>query len=151
MYAGPIRGLGGPIPMLGQGEDCIVSGNTIQELSSNLRTHLSKHIDDSFELSRDFEKNLELTTTRFNRYAETGIDPEFRRGENAGDYTWHLVGRAEDNKYPNKTMHPLRPTYHCLVLGISLLDTKAGPRIDRKARVLDDSGSPIENLFGAKL
>ena len=149
MYAGPIRGLGGPIPMLGQGEDCIVSGNTIQERSSNLRTHLSKHIDDSFELSRDFEKNLELTTTRFNRYAETGIDPEFRRGENAGDYTWHLVGRAEDNKYPNKTMHPLRPTYHCLVLGISLLDTKAGPRIDRKARVLDDSGSPIENLFGA--
>ena len=29
MYAGPIRGLGGPIPMSGQGQDCMVSGETI--------------------------------------------------------------------------------------------------------------------------
>ena len=28
----------------------------------------------------------------------------FDAGDSAGDYAWHLVGRADDNTYPNKCM-----------------------------------------------
>ena len=48
-------------------------------------------------------------------------------------------------------MHPLRADgpYHCVILGPGALDTKGGPVVDARARVLAVDGTPIGGLFGA--
>eukprot|EP00939_MAST-03C_sp_MAST-3C-sp1_P000653 g653.t1 len=148
LYNGPLRGIGGPIPFRSSSR-VVASGNTISELATSLQALLERVDSSRSALSPDFRENLERTLRSFNGYARSGRDQEFGRGEHAGDLGWHLTGRAEDNAYPNQTMFPLSPPYHCVILGLSLLDTKSGPKIDRKCRVLDRNGHPIQGLFGA--
>lgn len=148
LYNGPLRGVGGPIP-LESTADVSARGESVAELAVSLRALLKRVDPSGFDLSGDFESGLERTLQRFNRFAKSGVDEDFGRGERANGVGWHLTGRAEDNTYPNQTMHPLRPPYYAVVLGISLLDTKSGPKIDGKCRVLDRRGRPVENLYGA--
>jgi len=78
-----------------------------------------------------------------------GKDAEFGRGEDTAQYCWS-VPRAKDNKLPNKTMHPLDTgKLCCVVLGLSVLDTKGGPLVDGSGRVLGADKRPVDGLYGA--
>lgn len=159
-YNGPIKGLGGPIPMDEDlEEDCLCSGADEQAVAEKVAAMVSK-IDVPGGFAFDaaaFAQGLRETLPRFNGFAKSGKDEDFQRGDLAGQSAWHLVGRAKDSdpaEFPNKTMYPLRwgegvGDLHCLVLGVSTLDTKGGPRIDKKARVIGADGQPIQGLYGA--
>lgn len=153
-YAGPIMGQGGPIPTAEAEEDCLISGADAAILGDNLASFTNR-LDPAFAFDAQvFASGLVETLAKFDRYARSGVDEDFARGETAGDNGWHLVGRAKDNSFPNKTMFPLewgngKGDLHCLVLGVSTLDTKGGPRIDAKARILGSDGAPIVGLYGA--
>ena len=46
---------------------------------------------------------------------------------------------------PLDTSGPL----YCVVMGLSTLDTKGGPRIDASGRILGEGGRPVPGLYGA--
>ncbi len=56
-----------------------------------------------------------------------------------------------NNPHPNPTLHPLAETgpYYAVLLVAGTLDTKGGPCIDSRARVLDVRNRPIPGLYGA--
>mmetsp|Transcript_20132 Transcript_20132/g.33252 ORF Transcript_20132/g.33252 Transcript_20132/m.33252 type:complete len:559 (-) Transcript_20132:38-1714(-) len=148
LYAGPIKGLGGPIPFMGQAEDCMIRGGTVAELTSGIRSKLDQ-VSPGFTLEADFETGLSEQLDRFNTYARTGTDLEFKRGSDTAQYCWH-VPRAADNKLPNKTMFPIDgKNLCCLILGLSTLDTKSGPSINRNGQILGQDSKPIQGLYGA--
>ena len=148
-FDGPIKGLGGPIPRSGGGKDCTATGSTTAELRDNIAALLAK-VEPSFTLDADFADTLDAQLDRYNEMAASdGVDYEFQRGQNAAQYCW-AVPRAKDNDLPNKTMYPLEKTkLKCVMMGLSTLDTKGGPRVDGEARVLDISRKPVPGLYGA--
>ena len=153
-YAGPLgKGWGGPIPAEDSQSDCLVSGPDEAVLAHRLGDLVGR-LEPSFGFDAiTFAAGLREALPRFNRFASTGVDEDFGRGNSAGDYGWHLVGRAEDNTYPNKTMMPLRwgggaGNLHALVLGVATLDTKGGPRINSKAGILGADGRHVPGLYG---
>lgn len=99
-------------------------------------------------LAPGFRAELRATVARFNAYAATGRDEDFRRGESPIERRWAGEPRGGN---PLAAMHPLSPDgpYHCMILGPGGLDTKGGPVVDDRARVLDLQGRPIPGLFGA--
>jgi 3-oxosteroid 1-dehydrogenase len=148
LFEGPIKSLGSAYPTLEGNEDCVVQGKNEQELTSGLAQLLEK-VCPGFKLDANFATNLKNQIVRFNKMAVIGKDTEFGRGENSAQYCWS-VPRAKDNSYPNKTMYPLDTTKLCaVVLGLSVLDTKGGPRIDANGRVLNQQKKPIPGLYGA--
>jgi len=158
-FAGPIKGLGGPIPM---GEDeCLISvhgPNPEQELAVAIQARLDSgleglpHNPGSFSLRPDFAANLKDQLARFADFAHSGIDAEFARGTRVNTLAWH-VGRQADNKLPNKTMYPLKygsgQGLHAIVMGLSTLDTKGGPLVDTSSRILGADGRAVRGLYGA--
>jgi len=52
---------------------------------------------------------------------------------------------------PNPTMHAFAENgpYYAVILVPGVLDTKGGPRIDTRARLLRTDGEPIPGLYGA--
>src|SRR5690606_21661289 len=89
--------------------------------------------------------NLEETVARFNRFAETGVDEDFGRGDNAFDL---FFGDPEVD--PNPALAPLKQgPFYALPMILSDLGTKGGLRTDPHARVLDESGTPITGLYAA--
>lgn len=145
---GPIKGLGSAYPNLEENEDCMIRGKNEQELTQGIEAMLQRVCPD-FKLEGDFAINLKAQIGRFNEMAKTGKDIEFGRGDNAAQYCWS-VPRAKDNNYPNKTMYPLdQAKLCCVVMGLATLDTKGGPTIDRRARVLGVNQKPIPGLYGA--
>ena len=84
---------------------------------------------------------LAATVARFNEFAATGVDEDFRRGDEAFDRAFS--GGAS----PLVSIE--RPPFHAAAFGISDLGTKGGLRTDTAARVLDTSGNPIAGLYAA--
>jgi succinate dehydrogenase/fumarate reductase flavoprotein subunit len=155
-YAGPMRAVGGPVPSKELQEDCVVSGEGPEELAENVAAFL-RNLDlaeqqaaaGAFD-ARRFAAGLARTLPRFNAFAQAGVDEDFGRGSRAKDVCWHLTGHAKDNPHPSKTMMPLQGSVlHCLVLGVSTLDTNGGPRTNGRAQLLDARGDPVPGLFGA--
>jgi len=148
LYEGPLKGLGGPVPFEAMQNDCLCRGRNEQELADAVRSKLAE-VAPGFELEHDFARTLSTSLERFNKFAVEGKDLEFGRGESVPESCWH-VKRAADNKHPNKTMMPIdRRGLCCLVMGLSTLDTKGGPRINRSAQVLGADGQAVPGLFGA--
>lgn len=147
-FEGPIKSLGSAYPNLEGNDDAVVQGANAHELTANLTGLLAK-VAPGFELAKNFAVNLDQQIDRFNHMAEQGKDTEFGRGDNTAQYCWSIT-RAKDNALPNKTMFPVdKSQLRAVVLGLSLLDTKGGPNIDRKGRVLDKHNKPLAGLYGA--
>lgn len=155
VYAGAF-----PLPASGMTAPYVISGQTFEELESNIRrrlTELGPKIG-NFQLRDGFATNLKETVERFNRYAEAGVDEEFERGAYDYDRDWFEVfSRTNPNStWPavekaNVTMYPLQPSgpYYCIILGAGTLDTNGGPMVDVNARILNVDHKPIPGLYGA--
>ncbi len=89
------------------------------------------------------EEALEATIARFNRFAATGKDTDFRRGENA-----YERGNGDPQHGPNPSLGPLDKGPWCAVaLHPTPLGTSRGIAIDPDARALGADGQPIPGLY----
>lgn len=88
---------------------------------------------------------LEQTVANMNRYAETGVDPEFGRGGNHYDQMF-----GDPNVKPNPCLGPIaKPPFYAVPINLGDLGTKGGLKADARARVLDVHDNPIPNLYAA--
>lgn len=107
---------------------------------------LAYRADDPAALARAAglpEEALTRTFSDINRYAETGTDPEFARGESAYDryYGDPTIG-------PNPNLAPLATApYYAVKMVLSDLGTCGGVVADRNARVLREDGTVIDGLY----
>lgn len=87
-------------------------------------------------------EKLTETFERFNQFAETGKDEDFKRGESAYD---HYYG---DPKLDNPNLAPLdQPPFYAVPMYPGDIGTKGGLVTDGSARVLKETGEPIEGLY----
>ena len=85
--------------------------------------------------------NLADSIVRYNAMVATGVDTDFRRGDEAYD---RAFSRGKSPLVPIET-----PPFHAAAFGLSDLGTKGGLRTDARARVLDQAGEPIPGLYAA--
>jgi len=142
-------GSSAPIPKPGVDSPFVLSGNTLEELAAAIAQRLASlaaQIGD-FTLADTFVAGLKEEIARFNRFAETGKDLDFRRGEGPMDST----ARRDGNDKPNPTMYPIsdKGPYYAVLIGAGTLDTNGGPKINASAQVLDTRDQPIPGLYGA--
>lgn len=141
-----------PIPEKGESETYILSGQTLEDLTSAIEARLAKLADrtGNFSLDANFNANLGETVSHFNQFADTGVDIDFHRGETPVDLAFHGPA-APGNDKPNRTMYPLSSTgpYYAIILSGGTLDTKGGPKINTKSQVLNTEDQPIPGLYGA--
>lgn len=144
-----------PIAPAGANRDHIVSADTLEELAQAFRERLAELTSKTggFTLAEFFEEGLSQTLERFNANAAKGVDPDFHRGEFPFEAMLqaHNGGAPRPGNEDSPVLHPLAETgpYHGIILSAGTLDTKGGPRIDTKSRVLDGEGMPIPGLYGA--
>ena len=107
----------------------VTSGRTLAELAARLKIAAG---------------NLEQTVARLNRYAETGIDPEFGRGTTTyqranGDATW--AGK-------NPSLGPIaKAPFYAVKLYPGDIGAATGFATDATGRALDASGAAIPGLY----
>lgn len=158
LFAGPTSY---PIPAPDTTAPYVISGQSLQELSRNIRarvTELSPRLG-IFRIDESFETNLEATISRFNEFADSGVDEDFHRGNYPYDVEWHqnvfsLPRTGTEwaaNDKPNITMYPFQSQgpYYCILLAPGTLDTNGGPRTNTMAQVIDINDNPIPGLYGA--
>ena len=88
---------------------------------------------------------LDATVRRFNEFAGTGRDADFRRGESAYDRYY-----GDPRCRPNPNLAPLAaPPFYAVMIVPGDLGTKGGLRTDARARVLRADGSPVPGLYAA--
>lgn len=139
-----------PIPAPGETAEYVVTGPDWPGLAAAIRDRLARLAPHTggVTLAADFDAALAATCARFNAMAKEGRDPDFGRGEAPIDRFWSQAPRrgAETG-----ALHPLAPVgpYHCIIVGPAALDTKGGPVIDEKARVVGRDGAPIPGVFAA--
>ncbi len=107
---------------------------------------------------------LAATVARFNRFAATGVDEEFHRGEDAydrffvgGDVPEQNLVSIENPTFdaptgggPNPNLVAVdRPPFHAAAFSVSDLGTKGGLITDEHARVLRADASAIKGLYAA--
>ena len=86
---------------------------------------------------------LENTVTRFNQFADTGIDEDFHRGENA--YSSYM---GDASHQPNPALGALRQgPFYAIEVRPSQLSTLAGLNTNEHAQVIDAAGAPIPGLY----
>jgi 3-oxosteroid 1-dehydrogenase len=140
-----------PVPGPSEGTENVITGATWTELAARVDARLQSlaHAIAGVRLDQDFVPNLDRTITRFDRMARTGIDEDHHRGETPIEKAWATSPRRVG--LPNPTMHPFSSSgpYHCIVLAAGALDTKGGPVVDDRARVMHVNGDPVPGLYGA--
>ncbi len=78
-----------------------------------------------------------------NVYAETGVDPDFHRGESAFDRYWSIKGLG-----PNPCLVAIdQAPYYAVRVDAGDTGTKGGPAINEDAQVLNQAGDPILGLY----
>ncbi|MFO1302175.1 MAG: FAD-dependent oxidoreductase [Burkholderiales bacterium] len=89
------------------------------------------------------ERGLALEVERHNRFAESGKDEDFAKGETAFNrYNGDARGQ------PNPCLLPIaEPPFYAIELVPCTLGTAAGIRTDADARVTDAEGRPIAGLY----
>jgi succinate dehydrogenase/fumarate reductase flavoprotein subunit len=88
---------------------------------------------------------LAATASRFNRFAESGVDEDFARGTSIYD---HFYGDPENRPNPNLGTIG-RPPFYALEVHAGAIGTKGGARTDERAQVLHVNGRPISGLYAA--
>ncbi|MGD9537175.1 MAG: FAD-dependent oxidoreductase [Alphaproteobacteria bacterium] len=135
----------------GRDDAHVIKGATLGELSEGIRQRLAKYAAQTggLKLVPRFEKNLERTIARFNKFAAAGKDRDFRRGERQVELLFNGPVAAEPSA-PNPTMYPISQSgpYYAALLSGGTLDTKGGPKTTPNGRVLDDADRPIPGLYG---
>ncbi len=87
---------------------------------------------------------LQRSVEQMNRYAQTGLDPDFGRGTTA--YSQNIGDATAGNKNPN--LGPLQTApYYAVKLYPGDIGAATGLATDASARVLDASGAPIAGLY----
>ncbi|AXS39293.1 FAD-dependent oxidoreductase [Breoghania sp. L-A4] len=86
---------------------------------------------------------LGATVERFNGFARTGVDADFRRGE-----TIYERGNGDPAHGPNPCLGPIaKPPFYAVAVYPTPLGTSRGLMADPKARVLRASGDVIPGLY----
>jgi hypothetical protein len=146
----------GVVPLPGQPSPFVIKADTLQSLAGAIDARLtalrgapglSAVVGPNEKLAPDFAATLKATITRFNAFAQTGIDLDFHRGETPIEPAWQGPSRGA----PNRTMTAISPKgpYYAVLLGAGALDTCGGPMIGPNAQVLREDGAPIPGLYGA--
>lgn len=87
---------------------------------------------------------LLASVRKFNAYAESGVDPEFHRGESAYD---RIFG---DPHFRNPNLAPLiKPPFYAVKLYPGDIGTRGGLVTNALAQVLDQDGGVIQGLWAA--
>ncbi|GAB3457675.1 3-oxosteroid 1-dehydrogenase [Actinophytocola sediminis] len=88
---------------------------------------------------------LASTVARFNGFAESGVDSDFRRGESAYDRYY-----GDPRNRPNPCLGAIgKPPFYAIRIVPGDLGTKGGLRTDGTARVLRADGTVIPGLYAA--
>jgi hypothetical protein len=88
---------------------------------------------------------LERTVVRFNSFAATGVDEDFRRGA----LPWSLAKRSPEGRR-NASLGTLeRPPFYAIQLHPSLRSTSAGLLTNAHAQVLHQRRHPIPGLYAS--
>jgi 3-oxosteroid 1-dehydrogenase len=129
----------------------VIKGATLAALSKAIGERLARyaHVTGGLKLAPDFEKTLAASIQRFNGFAASGRDFDFRRGERQVEHLFNGAV-APSPSAPNPTMFPISeegPFYAALLTGGNL-DTKGGPKTNVSGQVLDDQDKPIAGLYG---
>jgi len=86
---------------------------------------------------------LQNTVENMNRYAQTGVDEEFGKGDNAFD-TYY----GDANVKPNPCLAPIaQGPFYAVRLDAGDIGTKGGLVTDQFARVLRADATPIDGLY----
>ncbi|MGH3246828.1 MAG: FAD-binding protein, partial [Trebonia sp.] len=89
--------------------------------------------------------SLAETVARFNEYARTGVDEDYRRGDSAYDRYY-----GDPRRRPNPNLAPLaKAPFYAVRIVPGDLGTKGGLRTDARARVLRPDGTVIPGLYAA--
>ncbi len=88
---------------------------------------------------------LTATVARFNKFAEEGVDHDFRRGESTYD---HFYGDGDHKPNPNLGVIG-RPPFVALEVHPGAIGTKGGAVVNSKAQVLRATGGTIPGLYAA--
>ena len=128
----------------------LIKGNTLDSLADAIAERLGKLSPHTGGLRLDdsFKANLPKSIARFNEFARSGKDDDFRRGENPIEQIFTgVVG--EDNDTGNPTMYPISETgpYYAALVSPGTLDTKGGPVTNTNGQVLNGDGEPIPGLY----
>jgi hypothetical protein len=129
----------------------VIKGATLAALSEAIGERLARYaqVTGGLKLAPDFEKTLAASIQRFNGFAASGRDFDFRRGERQVEHLFNGAV-APSPSAPNPTMFPISeegPFYAALLTGGNL-DTKGGPKTSVSGQVLDDQEKPIAGLYG---
>lgn len=108
-------------------------------------------------MDESFAEGLKDTFHRFNKFAETGKDLDFQRGDFEYDREWASIKPTKpgidwpEDMSKNYTMYPLSSEgpYFAAILASSTLDTNGGPVVNSNGQVLDWNNMPIPGLYGA--
>jgi 3-oxosteroid 1-dehydrogenase len=88
---------------------------------------------------------LEAEAARYNSFAQTGIDADFHRGDEA--YERHY---SDPNVSPNSTLGPIgKAPFYGIKVYAGDIGTKGGLATNCDAQVLDSAGHPIAGLYAA--
>ena len=88
---------------------------------------------------------LTATLDRFNHFARTGVDEDFRRGASTFDNGW-----GDPYHGPNPNLGAVeKPPFYAVKIWPGDLGTKGGLLTDADARVLDMRGAAIPSLYAA--
>ncbi|SFF64291.1 3-oxosteroid 1-dehydrogenase [Fontimonas thermophila] len=86
---------------------------------------------------------LKDTVAKMNAYAQTGVDPEFHKGDTAFDRYY-----SDPSVKPNSCLGPIvKPPFYAVPLWPGEIGTKGGLVTDEHARVLREDGSLIGGLY----
>jgi succinate dehydrogenase/fumarate reductase flavoprotein subunit len=85
------------------------------------------------------------TVTRFNSFAERGVDDDFGRGASLYD---HFYGDPENRPNPNLGT-VAKPPFYALEVHLGAIGTKGGAKTNERAQVLHVNGQPIPGLYAA--
>lgn len=88
---------------------------------------------------------LRKTVDRFNEFARTGVDKDFRRGHSAFERHY-----SDPRQKPNPTLGAIETgPFYAVKLGLGDLGTKGGVMTDRDGRVVRPDGTAIPGLYAA--
>lgn len=144
------EGGGNPLPpVAGEGHELV--GETWAELAQRIDEKLAayQHVLPGARLDDRFVDTLQETLQRWGQMSEQGVDADFGRGGTSTER--RRSGPPRHVGMTNPTMHAFAESgpYYAVVLVPGVLDTKGGPRIDTRARMMRTDGTPVPGLYGA--
>ncbi|MCA9668542.1 MAG: FAD-dependent oxidoreductase [Myxococcales bacterium] len=136
------------------GDEYALNVKTVAALREQLSARLAKvaRRTGGFTLDASFEAGLAQTIERYNGFAKTGKDEDFRRGETPCERAIALqMGGASARAAKNPALRALdlEGGLFAMIVAPGVLDSKGGPAVNANAQLLDLAEKPIIGLYGA--